>query len=54
MQEFNNLMNQQPNIQCPLANQCSKPAASATQPAGASGITPVSVLQSQTSVLSPH
>jgi hypothetical protein len=54
MQEFNNFMNQQSNIQCPLANQCTQPAASATKPAGASRITPTSLLQSQTPALSPR
>jgi hypothetical protein len=54
MQEFNNFMNQQTNIQCPLANQCTQPAASATKPAGASRITPTSLLQSQTPALSPR
>ena len=54
MQEFTDYMNQQSDIQCPLATQCTQPTAKVTQPAGASGVIPASTLQSQTPALSPR
>ena len=54
MQEFTDYMNQQSDIQCPLATQCTQPAAKVTQPTGASRVIPASALQSQTPALSPR